>query len=83
MFGFNYRNEDFIDYICQKTGKMYVRDHLKAKFKGLYEIVGAHAVMAFFMCEIDEDLQEALVDYAINVYAPDAMEKNYNEYKSL
>ena len=83
-FGFNFSNpKEFITYICEKTHKMYLVDHLVAKFNHLYKEFGAHAVMPCFLCEIDSDLQEALVDYAINVYAPHGMSTKYEEYKSL
>jgi hypothetical protein len=36
-----------------------------------------------FYAEIDKDLRDALVDYAINVYAPQGMRTMYEEYKSL
>lgn len=84
MFGYNFPDVDeMLDYICKKCGKMWLRDHLKAKFMHLYEKYGSHAVMNCFMTELDLDLQEALVDYAINVYAPQGMKSVYEEWKSL
>ena len=83
-FGFNFANpKEFITHICEKTQKKYLVDHLVGKFNHLYETFGSHAVMFCFLCEIDSDLQEALVDYAINVYAPVGMRTMYEEYKSL
>ena len=83
-FGYNYNDPDeFINYICEKTGKNYLKDHLKGKFSQIYEIYGCYAVMNRFFVELDEDLQEALVDYAINVYSPEGMAMKYAEYKSL
>lgn len=83
-FGYNYPDvKCMINYICKKTGKMYLEKHLLAKFNQDYEIFGSHAVMNYFFCDIDRDLQEALVDYAINVYAPHGMATTYEEYKSL
>lgn len=84
MFGYNYSNPDkFIDYICEKTGKQFIKQHLRTKFDDIYEAHGSHAVMNYFFTELDLDLQEALVDYAVNVYGPDGMTSVYREYKSL
>ena len=83
-FGFNFSHpRDFISYICEKTQKTYLIDHLVSKFSYIYETFGSHAVIFTFFCELDSDLQEALVDYAINVYAPVGMATKYEEYKSL
>ena len=83
-FGYNFPNPDeFIKYICEKTDKMYLVDHLKAKFNHDYEIYGCHAVMNYFFVELDLDLQEALVDYALNVYAPQGMAMMHEEWKQL
>lgn len=81
-FGYNYNDVDeFLDYICEKTGKMWLKDQLKNKFMEIYDMFGCHAVMNYFFCEIDLDLQEALVDYALNVYGPVGMKCDYEEYK--
>ena len=83
-FGFNFSNpKEFITHICEKTQKMYLVDHLVGKFNHIYDIYGSYAVMNLFFVELDRDLQEALVEYAINVYAPVGMETKYAEYKSL
>lgn len=83
-FGYNFPDpNEFIDYICEKCKKNWLKDHLKAKWESIYEDFGCHAVMNRFFVDIDEDLQQALVDYAINVYAPDGMKKKYEEYTSL
>ena len=83
-FGYNYPNPDeFITYICEKTDRMYLKEHLREKFNHIYNTFGAHAVMNYFMCELSYDLQEALVDYAINIYGPKGMKTMYEEYKSI
>ena len=83
-FGFNFSNpQEFIGYICEKTQKTHLFQHLVSKFNHLYKTFGCHAAMFCFFCEIDSDLQEALVDYAINVYAPNGMFTRYEEYKNL
>lgn len=84
MFGYNFPNiGEVIDYICMKCGKTHIKSHIRARFDTIYDIYGCHAVMNRFMVELDEDLQEALVDYAINVYSPKGMSSKYNEYKTL
>lgn len=75
--------ETFISYICEKCGKMYIKDYLMKKWIHLYETFGCRSVMNDFYTDIDADLQEALVDYALNVYAPRGMETTYNEWKML
>ena len=82
-FGYNFNDLSFIDYICEKCNKSWLKDHLKSKWNGIYENYGSHAVMNRFFVELDSDLQEALVEYAINVYAPVGMATKYKEYKSL
>ena len=84
MFGFNFPSiDEVLTYICEKVGRPWIKDHLREKFNSLYESRGCHAVMGCFMCELDADLQEALVDYAINVYAPKGMKRAHEEWKSL
>ena len=84
MFGYNYsKPEEFINYICEKTGRIHLKEHLMEKFDDIYDRYGSHAVMNRFFVELDSDLQEALVDYAINVYAPCGMATRYEEYKNL
>ena len=83
-FGYNYSNpDDFINYICEKVGRPWLKDHLREKFDDIYDRYGSHAVMNAFLCELDEELQQALVEYAMNVYAPNGMGTKYEEYKSL
>ena len=83
-FGYNYSDPDeFITYICEKTDKKYLIKYLREKFDHIYDIHGSHAVMNYFFCDLDADLREALVDYALNVYAPHGMRTKYEEYKSL
>ena len=82
-FGYNFRDLSFIDYICEKCNKNYLVDHLKSKWNHIYETFGSHAVINYFICELDEDLQEALVEYAINVYSPVGMKRAHGEYKAL
>lgn len=83
FFGFNYPEpKEFIHYICEKTGKMYAESHLNGKFKHYRELVGCYGVMEVFYSELDADLQEALVDYAVTVYAPKGVTLT-EEQKSL
>ena len=84
MWCYNFHQpKTFIKYICEKCDKMYLFEHLVAKFNHLYDKFGCRSVMNDFYTEIDKDLREALVDYAINVYAPQGMRTMYDEYKSL
>ena len=81
MWCFNFdRPETFIGYICEKTGQQYLKDHLLSKWNHLINTVGCLSVMNFFYTEIDTALQNALVDYALNVYAPRAMKSVYEKY---
>lgn len=83
-FGYNYpRPEEFINYICQRTGKTFLVDHLRKKFDNAVNTFGSHAAMNYFLCQLDTDLQEALIDYALNVYAPRGMKHKYEEYAAL
>lgn len=83
-FCFNYPEyEMFIKYICEKCGKKYLVEHLKHKFIHLYDEFGSDAVMNRFIVDIDGDLQEALVDYAVNVWGPIGMETKFEELKNL
>lgn len=68
LFGYNYPTpEKFISYICAKTGKDCLKDHLMNKFHHYYSAHGSYAVMNLFYSDLDADLREALVDYAMNV----------------
>lgn len=70
-FGFNYSEpREFIKYICDKTNKKWLFDHLVSKFNHFYDLYGSRAVIPTFFCDLDSDLREALVDYAIKVYYP-------------
>lgn len=72
--------ETFIGYICEKTGQEYLKDHLLSKWRHLYEEFGCRSVMNDFYTELDTDLQNALVDYALNVYAPRGMKSTYEKF---
>ena len=80
MWCYNFDHpETFIGYICEKTGQEYLKDHLLSKWNHLYETFGYRSVMNDFYTDIDKDLQNALVDYAFNVYAPRGMKSTYEE----
>ena len=81
MWCYNFdRPETFINYICEKTGQEYLKDHLLSKWSHLYETFGYRSVMNDFYTDIGKDLQNALVDYAFNVYAPRGMKSVYEKY---
>lgn len=78
MWSYNFDcPETFISWICETTNKSYLKSHLMAKWNHLYETFGYRSVMNDFYTELDADLQQALVDYAINVYAPRGMKSIY------
>ena len=84
MWCYNFHQpKTFVKYICEKCDKMYLMDHLMAKWTNLYESNGFRSVMNDFYVELDLDLQEALVDYALNVYAPKGMAMMHEEWKQL
>lgn len=73
FFTFNYYDpNEIIDKICEKTGN-HIETHLKNKFSEIYDRCGSKAAMNVFYCEINQDLRNALVDYAVEVYAPDGL----------
>ena len=72
--------ETFIGYICEKTGKENLKNHLLSKWSHLYETFGYRSVMNEFYTELNTDLQNALVDYSLNVYAPIGMKSTYEKY---
>lgn len=81
MWCYNFdRPETFINYICEKTGKERLKDHLLSKWNHLYETFGNRSVMNDFYTELDEGFKNALVDYAFNVYAPRGMKSVYEKF---
>ena len=81
MWCYNFdRPETFIGYICEKTGQQYLKDHLLSRWKKQYEKFGYNSVMNEFYTFIDTDLQNALVDYVFNVYAPRGMKSTYEKF---
>lgn len=73
----------FISYICEQTSKTYLKGHLMEKWIHLYETFGPRSVMNDFYTELDADLQQALVDYAILIYAPRGMKSTYEKLGNL
>ena len=55
-------------------------DVVLAKWSHFCEIFGCRSAMNNFYVELDEDLKNALVDYAINVYGPRGMKTTYEKY---
>lgn len=70
----------FIGYICDTTGKQHLKDHLLSKWSRMYEDFGWRSVMNEFYTALDKDLQDALVDYAINIYGSIGMKSTYEKY---
>lgn len=64
-FCLNYNDyKQIMKWICAKTHKEWLELHLIAKFDG---------DMNRFYCNIDKDLREALVEYALTIWAPKGM----------
>ncbi len=83
-FGYNYPEPcEFIHYIVDHADGYYDFQHLVNKFNALYDDFGSHAVMNKFFVELSETLQEKLVEYAVKVYAPDALQWGEEEKKLL
>lgn len=83
-FTFNYGDpKEVIDYICKKTNKEWLKAHLEGKFNHIYDTFGSSAVMNRFYTELDKNLREALVDYALMVYAPIGMRLTEEEIAML
>lgn len=74
MFTFNYSDpREFINYMCEKTQKQWLKGHLEEKFNAIYDKWGHSAVMNRFYSELDAELRDALVEYAMTIYAPEGM----------
>ena len=74
---------EVIKWICEKTEKQWLNKHLYDKFNDLYNLATCHGAMNLFYCEIDKDLREALVEYALTVWAPIGMKYTFEEKKSI
>ena len=71
FFCFNFNSPyAIIKYICEKTGRKDLIDHLNDKFEAIYVRVGSRSAMNVFYTELNYELRDALVDYAIKEYAP-------------
>lgn len=83
-FCMNYPDiREVIAWICKKTNKEWLKDHLFEKFSYCYNKATSRGAMNAFYCDIDKDLQNALVEYALTVYAPYGMKTVYEENKEL
>ena len=74
---------EVIKWICKKTDKEWLEDHLNRKFKNCYEEGTCHGVMTLFYCDLDQDLRDALVEYALTVWSPDGMKTYFETNKNL
>lgn len=83
-FGYNYPDpKEFVKYICEKCDKMWMYKHTMRKFDHIYDVYGPHAVMNRFYADLDADLCDALVEYAIKFYAPTAFHWTEEEKEIL
>ena len=84
MFCMNYPNpKDVIKWVCDKTQKGWLYDHYYAKFCHICKTVGSHGAMNTFYCDCDKDIREALVEYAITVWAPIGMRDLFAKNKDI
>lgn len=74
---------DFINYICKKTGKIYLVDHLASKWNHYYKMTGCYGVMNAFYCDLDADLRDALVEYALKEWSPVHESTTFEKNKEL
>lgn len=73
FFCFNFYDiDEIINYICEKANN-HIENHLKQKFSEIYDRVGSRAAMNVFYTELGRNLRDALVDYAVKVYAPQGL----------
>lgn len=83
-FCMNYPDiKEVLKWVCKKTQQSRMYDHYYAKFCDIYKEVGSHGVMNTFYCECDRDIREALVEYAMTVYAPIGMCDTYEKNKHI
>ena len=73
---------EVIKWICEKTKKEWIESHLYNKFCEYYDEATAHGVMTKFYCELDCDLRDALVEYALTVWSPRGMHTTFNANKA-
>ena len=74
---------EVIRWICERTQKEWLREHLYNKFGNYYNLYTSNGAMTTFYCELDTDLREALVEYALTEWAFYAMPATYREYCKL
>ena len=74
---------EVIHWICERTGRLYLEDHLYNKFCDFYDIGTCHGVMNMFYCDLDSELRDALVEYALTVWSPKGMCATYEANKEL
>lgn len=83
-FCMNYPSiDEVLEWVCKKAGKTYLYEHCKNKFYHLYDVVGSHGVMNTFYCDCDQDIRDALVEYAMTVWAPVGMKSTLEKNKDI
>lgn len=75
--------QEVINWICERTGKQSLEGHLYKKFCEFYPEATPHGVMTKFYCELDSDLRDALVEYALTVWSPKGMFATFDANKEL
>lgn len=74
---------EVLKWVCEKTNKGWLYDHYYEKFCQMNESFGSHGVMNAFYCYCDRDVREALIEYAITIWAPISMFDTYNANKQI
>ena len=83
-FCMNYPDiREVISWICKKTKKEWLIDHFYEKFCYCYDTATSRGAMNMFYCELDQELRDALVEYALTVYAPNGMMTTFEANKEL
>jgi hypothetical protein len=75
--------QEIIHWMCERAGKQGLEDHLYKKFCEYYDDATAHGVMTKFYCELDSELRNALVEYALTVWSPKGMYSTFEANKEL
>ena len=83
-FCMNYPDiREVIHWICERVGREDLENHLNAKFNRFYDLCGCYGVMSMFYCDLNKELQDALVEYAITVWSPIGMNATFEANKEL
>ena len=83
-FCMNYPDiREVIKWICEKTNNTWLFDHIYKKFCFWYDKSTSDGAMTRFYCELDSNMQDALVEYAFTIWAPHGMSSTFTEFSKL